>query len=120
MYPQLFLLDCVDFNPNFCHIDTLSDIAMMAVDLEMYLTHLSNNLEAKENGEELVRHFLNTYRHNAGESAEVWPLLEYYIIEKAMVCVYNCIIFENKPSLGEHYLDVVINHTKRLNDHLTQ
>src|SRR5205807_9328190 len=36
-YPQqLLALDCIDFNPEFCHIDTLSDVAMLAIDIEMH------------------------------------------------------------------------------------
>jgi aminoglycoside phosphotransferase family enzyme len=36
---QFVALDCIDFNLDFCNIDTLSDVAMLAVDLEMRLEH---------------------------------------------------------------------------------
>ncbi len=112
--PQLLLLDCVDFNPDFCHIDTLSDIAMMAIDLEMYLTHITGSPETKTNGENLVHHFLDIYLQATEESSDIWPLLEYYMTEKALVCAYMNIIYDDNLRLGEMYLDVTLNHTKKL------
>src|SRR6266700_2074508 len=46
-YPQqLLALDSIDFNPEFCHIDTLSDVAMLAVDIEMHSWDKRYNAEA--------------------------------------------------------------------------
>ena len=60
---RLLALDCIDFNPDFCHIDTLSDLAMLAVDLQNHLRQEDNYLvevftstyfrEMKENEEEV-------------------------------------------------------------------
>src|SRR5712692_8190749 len=95
---QLLFIDCVDFNPKFCHIDTLSDVAMVAVDLEMYLTHPSDSSKSQSDREKIVQHFLYTYLQAANESEAVWPLLEYYMAEKAMVCAYTCILFDKQQS----------------------
>jgi aminoglycoside phosphotransferase family enzyme len=113
---QLLFLDCVDFNPEFCHIDTLSDVAMMAVDLEMYLTHSPDGSQSVS--KKLVQHFLYTYLQAANESEAVWPLLEYYMVEKAMVGAYTYILFDRQPSLGEQYLDIVLTHSQKLQYYL--
>lgn len=42
LYGRLMPLDCIDFNPDFYNIDTLSDVAMLAIDLE---TRLGMNAE---------------------------------------------------------------------------
>ena len=117
-FGHLILLDCVDFNPNFYHIDTLSDIAMLAIDLEMHQAQTSNNQKVDEDGEKFVQHFLDIYLQASGEDSDVWPLLEYYMTEKAMVCAYNCILYDKLLSQGEKYLNIVFTHSKRLSDYL--
>jgi aminoglycoside phosphotransferase family enzyme len=111
---RLVALDCVDFNPEFCNIDTLSDVAMLAIDIE---TRLENSAEKRNetlSGQQLARHFLHTYLRAAGENETIWPLLEYYMIEKAMVCAYMSILYDELPTLGEKYLKVVLAHSQEL------
>ena len=115
---QLVPLDCVDFNPEFCHIDTLSDIAMLAIDLEMRLTSWADDPESKLRGAKLAQHFLSTYLQTMGENEDVWPLLEYYMTEKAIVCMYMSILFDSLPRLGEKYLNVVLTHSKNLEKYI--
>ena len=111
---RLVALDCVDFNPEFCHIDTLSDVSMLAVDLEMRLEDRNEALS----GQQLARHFLQIYLKTVGEHETVWPLLEYYMTEKAMVCAYMSILYDGLPSLGEKYLKVVLRHAQELAKYL--
>src|SRR5260370_41514472 len=93
---ELIALDCVDFNPDFCHIDTLSDVAMLAIDIEMHLTSKTDNSINARFGQKLAEHFLYTYLEEAKERSEaVWPLLEYYMTEKSMVCAYVSILYDN-------------------------
>ena len=106
---RVLFLDCVDFNPEFCNIDTLSDVAMLAIDLEMRL-----GVNLKDRGKQLARHFLNTYLQVTNEKSYVWPILEYYMTEKAIVCAYMSILFDGTPTLGEKYLRVALNHTHNL------
>ena len=113
--PKLVALDCVDFNPDFCHIDTLSDVAMLAIDLEM---HLSGNLDGSINTsceQEFSEYFLNTYLQLIQENSKsARPLLEYYMTEKAMVCAYVSILYDKLPDDGEKYLNIAFNHAQRL------
>lgn len=111
---HLVALDCVDFNPEFCNIDTLSDVAMLAVDLEMQLDNDRENYSERLSGEQLARHFLQAYLAYVGENETVWPLLEFYMMEKAMVCAYMSIVYDNSPALGERYLTVVLAHSQEL------
>ena len=115
---RLIPLDCVDFNPEFCNIDTLSDVAMLAIDLEMRLGNPVGNGNEKLSGQQLARHFLHTYLKASGESETVWPLLEYYMTEKAMVCAYMSVQYDGLPTLGEKYLEVVLTHAKELAKYL--
>ncbi|SRR5579871_394219 len=111
---RLLTLDCIDFRPDFCHIDTLSDVAMLAVDLEMRLTFT----RGWQIGRQLAAYFLSTYLKEAKEVGDVRPLLEYYMTEKAMVGALMSIHFDGLPTLGEKYLKVALAHAKRLKKHL--
>ncbi len=115
---RLTALDCIDFNPQFCNIDTLSDVAMLAIDLEMRLKNAAEDRNEKLSGQQLARHFLQKYLKAAGENETVWPLLEYYMTEKAMVCAYMSIMYDGLPTLGEKYLQVVMAHSQELTKYL--
>ena len=118
---ELIALDCVDFNPDFCHIDTLSDVAMLAIDIETLLTDLSDKSPGMRFGQKLAEHFLYTYLEKAKERSEAaWSLLEYYMTEKSMVCAYVSILYDNLPEQGKRYLDVARNHAQKLENTLKQ
>lgn len=111
---RLVPLDCVDFNPEFCNIDTLSDVAMLAIDLEMRLENAAEDRYQALSGSQLARYFLQTYLNAAGENETVWPVLEYYMTEKAMVCAYMSMLYDELPTLGEKYLKVVLAHSREM------
>ncbi len=105
---RLLALDCIDFRPEFCHIDTLSDVAMLAIDIEMRLS----------NGSILAERFLQSYRRAFGESDEVIPILEYYLIEKAIVYVCMSILYDKQDDLGIKYLHILMAHIQKLEGYL--
>ena len=112
---QLLTLDCVDFRPDFCHIDTLSDVAMLAIDIEQHLVNLPGKGVNRQEGKELTQHFLNVYLERVHEKSEVaLPLLEYYMTEKSMVCAYMSILYDALLPLGKKYLDVALTHSQKL------
>ena len=99
---KLFALDCIDFYSGFCHIDTLSDIAMLAVDIQQVLSGFDSN-EVKE----LTDHFLESYCEEMREKEVcVQPLLHYYKTEKAIVCAYVSLLLDNSPDLGKRYFSI--------------
>jgi aminoglycoside phosphotransferase family enzyme len=109
--PQLLALDCIDFNPDFCYIDTLSDAAMLAMDLQM---HLLNSKFSGE-GDRLVEVFIDTYLKEMKEnSASISAILQYYVTEKAMVCTYVSILIDNDPLLSKKYVTQVYQHAEKL------
>ena len=103
---KLLALDCIDFKPEFCFIDTLSDVAMLVVDLE--------RLYPQETV--LAKRFLHSYLSDMQEKLEfVEPLLEYYLTEKAIVCSYVSILFDDQQhELGKKYLQIACSHAQRL------
>ncbi len=112
-YPkqQLLAIDCIDFNPDFCHIDTLSDVAMLAMDLQMHLLNGPQNSKC----EELVEVFIATYLQEMKEHREsINALLQYYITEKTIVCAYVSILLDNDPERGRKYLSLSYQHAQRL------
>jgi aminoglycoside phosphotransferase family enzyme len=123
---QLFAIDCVDFNPEFCHIDTLSDLAMLVIDLEMHFwtdwlkAKSFSNVQEQE-GESLTVYFLDCYLKEMQEDRDKWdPLLEYYMTEKSMVCAYVSILYDERPLIGKKYLEVAYIHAQRLEKMLKQ
>lgn len=115
---QYNALDCVDFQPDFCNIDPLSDVAMLVMDLETQLSQQSVLPQNKV--QTLVHNFTKKYLEEMGETNELSHLLlEYYVTEKAIVCTYMCILFDSQYDLsllkqGERYLETAKNHTKHL------
>lgn len=112
--PKLLVLDCIDFNPEFCNIDTLSDVAMLVVDLERLCHDRS-----------FARRFLTTYLALSQEDWQsVGSLLEYYMTEKAMVCAYVSVLFdghdgfENNSNylLAMDYLRIACSHAQQLKE----
>lgn len=90
------ILDAVDFNPMYNHIDVLSDFAMLAADVQ-----------ARTNDIELVnvmikRYLSKTYQDYKAARA----VLDYYIIEKAIVGTGISILYDGLPDLGRAFLEV--------------
>jgi aminoglycoside phosphotransferase family enzyme len=116
---ELIALDCIDFNPDFCHIDILSDVAMLAIDLEMHLSESGRWINTYR-GQKLSKYFLLNYLRAVQENSQTtWPLLEYYMTEKAMVCAYVSILYDKQGLDGEKYLDVALSHAQKLKKMLT-
>jgi aminoglycoside phosphotransferase family enzyme len=101
----LLALDCIDFMPEFCCIDTLSDVAMLAIDIGFYI---NNDIERAENGfseKTLATHFLEIYlQHTQDLQPNVWHLLKYYMLEKAMIGTYGSILKYGDLEGGKRYL----------------
>lgn len=117
---QLLLLDCVDFDARFCNIDTLSDVAMLAVDLEMRIDRASLRNVTSHRGKTQALSFLRNYLYYASEQdkEETWRLLEYYMTEKAMICAYMSVLYDRLFTYGRRYVEVALSHANSLERHL--
>lgn len=103
---QLLALDCIDFNLDFCHIDTLSDVAMLGMDLQMHLAQEDSHL---------VEVFITTYLQEMTEDeASIKILLKYYTTEKAMVCANVSILLEDATERGRKYLSLALQQATEL------
>jgi aminoglycoside phosphotransferase family enzyme len=97
---HLLAIDCIDFNPDFCNIDTLSDVAMLIIDLQMHLTLKDSYL---------VDVFIATYLQEMAEDAvSIKRVLKYYSTEKAIVCANVSILLDSDPERGIKYLSLAL------------
>jgi aminoglycoside phosphotransferase family enzyme len=117
---QLLLLDCVDFDARFCNIDTLSDVAMLAIDLEMRIDRASLRNVTSHRGKTQALSFLKKYLYYASEQdkEETWRLLEYYMTEKAMICAYMSVLYDRLFTYGRRYVEVALSHANSLEKYL--
>ena len=91
------LLDCIDFNPSFYMIDTLSDIALLVADIQ-----------ARTGNLDLANAVIDAYLNISGEDGQVADdLLGYYLVEKAMIGMVNSYVDDQDKELGKRYKDVV-------------
>jgi aminoglycoside phosphotransferase family enzyme len=90
------ILDCIDFKPLFCMIDTLSDIALLIVDIQARTSNL-----------DLANATIDEYLRISGEDEEAARyLLAYYLVEKAIIGTVNSFIDDKDEKLGKSYTKV--------------
>jgi aminoglycoside phosphotransferase family enzyme len=114
---RLLALDCIDFNrTEFYHIDTLSDVAMLAVDIEMWLPYWlhvnTGSIPDKKPAQRFLDHYLFLFQDRRNELVE--SLLAYYMTEKAVVCTFITTLYEKSYDLSLNYLRIAHQCAKRL------
>jgi aminoglycoside phosphotransferase family enzyme len=114
---RLLALDCIDFRPDFYHIDKLSDIAMLAVDIQAHEIASANEYRGKSLTETLLYEYCQEMSENE-ENARL--LLRYYMTEKAIACAYVSILFDNAHQEGRNYLSLAYHYAKELEEALKQ
>jgi len=88
-------LDAADFNPAYTRIDILSDIALLAADIQT-----RTRLPA------LADLFLDTYLQCMGQQDDTAAaVLAYYLVEKAVVGAAISLVYDNLPELGLAFLE---------------
>jgi aminoglycoside phosphotransferase family enzyme len=98
------ILDAIDFNPEYSNIDTLSDFAMLVVDIQ-----------TRTQSAELVNEMIRYYLELTDQDNEIArSVLNYYLVEKAIVGSAISITYDNLPALGLSLLDVAETHLNRL------
>jgi aminoglycoside phosphotransferase family enzyme len=93
------MVDAVDFNDMYSHIDILSDFALLLADVQARTHSL-----ALVN--EMTSYYLSKTQQNEEETRAV---LDYYCIEKAIVCAGISILYNGEPHLGRAFLEVAEN-----------
>ena len=84
------ILDAIDFNPEFYNIDTLSDLAMLVIDIQ-----------ARTKSPSLADLIVEDYLRDTMQQDEVSrSVLAYYCVEKAIVGAAVSIVDDHLPDLG--------------------
>jgi aminoglycoside phosphotransferase family enzyme len=115
------LLDAIDFNPSYCNIDVLSDIAMLIIDVQAVDTHLHEHNWVGTRGWDLAQFVLETYFAYAkdDENNETTRLvLTYYLLEKALVRASISLFYDRNeyPQLGPYFLKIAVMYMEQLKD----
>lgn len=93
------ILDAIDFNQAYSHIDILSDFAMLVADAK-----------ARTDSPALVNAMIDRYlRRTDQDNEEARKVLDYYILEKAIVGTGISILYDKEPQLGREFLSVAEN-----------
>ncbi len=98
------LLDAIDFNHMYNHIDILSDFAMLIADVQ-----------ARTQSPSLVDEMVDFYLQKTNQDNEVARrVLNYYVMEKAIVGTGISILYDNEPELGRAFLSVAENRLESI------
>jgi aminoglycoside phosphotransferase family enzyme len=93
---RISILDTIDFNPTYCHIDTLSDFATLVIDLQAHTGSIK-----------LADSMIEQYLQATQQQDEIsHAVLNYYLFEKAYVGAAISIVYDTLPELGKAYLHV--------------
>jgi len=90
------ILDAIDFNPCYSNIDTLSDFAMLVIDVQ-------TRTKSPDLADEMVRYYLELTDQNNQVARSV---LAYYLVEKTIVGAAISIVYDNLPELGLSLLEI--------------
>lgn len=101
---QVSILDAIDFNPTYSNIDILSDFAMLLIDVQVR-THSQGLTDF------LREEYLTLTDQTDSFSRAV---LNYYIVEKAIMWAAISIFFDNAPEWGYAFLEVATKHINSL------
>jgi len=98
------LLDAIDFNPLFRNIDILSDFAMLVIDVR-----------ARTWSDTFARIMIDDYLQlTQQDDTPARNILEFYLVEKAIVAAAINILFDNQLELGLRLLQLAQEHLEHL------
>ncbi len=103
-WEHVSLLDAADFNPSYTHIDVLSDLALLVVDVQA-------RTQSAFLADLLMENYLLYTDQQDGPSRAV---LAYYLVEKAIVGAAISIVYDDLPDLGLKLLEIARSHLQCL------
>lgn len=113
MIQQVKILDAIDFKKIYYNIDVLSDFAMLVVDILAYVyEQCKESTQAKLVEQCVIKNFMEEYLTDIGQSSDeiARTVLQYYLLEKAVVCASVDIISERSKiflHLASHLCDTL-------------
>lgn len=112
------ILDAIDFNPSYCNIDVLSDIAMLAIDTQAVDMQLHQHDGLKDRKLELAKFITKTYLSLTGQENDptAQMVLTYYLLEKALVRASISLFYDRNeyPQLGTFFLEIATHYMAKL------
>lgn len=108
------ILDAIDFNLPYCCIDILSDFAMLVVDIQ---ARISSESLAHDMANAIIKRYLELTQQENEISRFV---LDYYLIEKALVRAVISNTYDNVPELGVAFLGIAKMRLEMLKRRLRQ
>jgi aminoglycoside phosphotransferase family enzyme len=98
------LLDAIDFNNMYNHIDILSDFAMLLADVQ-----------ARTQSSSLIDEMVDSYLQKTNQDNEVARrVLDFYMMDKAIVGTGISILYDEEPLLGRAFLKVAENRLESI------
>jgi aminoglycoside phosphotransferase family enzyme len=116
LHREFIVVDAIDFNPMYSIIDSLSDFAMLVIDIQGRLS-LSLSPEKTTESSIFSDQMIECYLQlTAQESERDRTVLYYYLVEKAIVSAGITLLYEDisDHQLGMSFLKVAIIRLKRL------
>jgi aminoglycoside phosphotransferase family enzyme len=109
------ILDAIDFNPSYCNIDVLSDIAMLAVDVQAVDKQLHEHDDLSKRGNKLAQFIVKAYCGQAKDKATK-IVLTYYLLEKSLVRASISLFYDRSehPQLGAYFLKIAVDYMSQL------
>lgn len=98
------ILDAIDFNFSYSNIDTLSDFAMLVIDVQ-------TRTKSPALVDEMVKYYLELTDQSNQTARSV---LAYYLVEKAVVGAVVNIVYDGLSDLGWTFLEVAEMRLNRL------
>jgi aminoglycoside phosphotransferase family enzyme len=93
---HIWIIDAIDFNSSFCYIDILSDIAMLAVDIQ-----------ARCRSQAIAEWIIEYYLELTGQQdSTARTVLSYYMLEKAYIGASVSVIDDDDLATGRNFLKV--------------
>jgi aminoglycoside phosphotransferase family enzyme len=106
--PAVLILDGADFNPSYTHIDMLSDIALLAADIQA-----RTNARSPALADSLTENYLQLTDQCDTVSRAI---LGYYLVEKALVGAAISLVYDHLPELSYAFLHVAEQRLEPLTD----
>lgn len=107
-WKRVWLLDAIDFNPSYRNIDILSDFAMLVIDIQA-------RTKSIKLADKMIKYYLE---HTNQQNEAAKAVLEYYLVEKAIVGASVSIVYDHLTELGSSYLEVAQMRAKNLKHRL--
>lgn len=102
-FERVIVLDAIDFNPSYNNIDILSDFALFVVDIQARTDSFF--------AERIIKEYLEITDQRS-EACQF--VLDYYLVEKAIVGAAVSIVYDHLIDIGHSYLAVAQMRAKKL------